>query len=452
MGIRMPGATSGLFNPKIVEQLIDVEKIPVEKAKERKKQFTTERDEYNKLQGMIATLDSSLNKLKTHSDFYRMKVESSNPDILDGMVSGLALPGSYEFEVRGMARAEKELAYGFPDKDQTSVGFGYMLVERDDGEPLELTIEPGSTLQQVAQQINDASAGVRAMVINTKYQPDPYRLLVISEKSGAEAKITIDEDTTFLEFKEQVTGRNLDILFEDVPVMDDDNTLDDLVEGVTFYAKRAEPGTRVQMNITYDQDATMEGITSFVSSYNEIQKYIHEQFIIDPETGKAGLLAKDAALKTIQRQLQSTIGQPINTSGKYATLADVGITTDPKTGQLNLDEAKVKGALADDYEGVAKLFIRTKDTMGVADRMAGAIKSIRDPSSGALKAKLKGLDDIIRGQDDEIKRKERTMQQREEAIRRRFTALEGQMSQLKSQGDYLTQRMAAAGGQGGGGG
>src|SRR5690606_40786359 len=93
-----------------------------------------------------------------------------------------------------------------------------------------------------------------------KYKPDAYRLLVISEESGQEAKITVDEDTTFLEFKEQVTGRNLDVLFEDVPITDEDNILEDLLEGVTLHARRSEAGTRVQISIVHDLEATLEGI------------------------------------------------------------------------------------------------------------------------------------------------------------------------------------------------
>ncbi len=164
-------------------------------------------------------------------------MESSHPDIIDGTVQGAALPGTYEFEVRGLAKSEKELAYGFPDKDQTPVGFGFMSIEREGQDDLEVVIDPDATSSGCCNKINEAGGGVRAMVVNTKYKPESYRLLVLSEKSGAESKIHIDEDTTFLEFKEQVTGSNLDVLFEDVPVMDGDNNLDELIEGVFLTAK-----------------------------------------------------------------------------------------------------------------------------------------------------------------------------------------------------------------------
>ncbi len=450
MGVRMPGATTGAFSPKMVEALIEAEKIPVEKAKEKKQEFVAKRDEFQKLSGLVTDLDSSLNGLKTKTDFFKMKAESTHPDIIDGTIKGIALPGTYEFEVRNLARAEKELAYGFPDKDQTPVGFGFMMIERQNADPLEITIEPGATLKDVAQQINDADAGVRAMVINTKYSPDAYRLLVVSDKTGAESRIMIDEDTTFLEFKEQVTGRNLDILFEDVPVMDDNNTLDELVEGVVFNAKRAEPGTRVQVNITHDPEATLEGIKGFVEKYNAVLGYIHDQHQLGEDKQFVGVLGGDGALKTIQRSLQSSVGTSVNTGGKYHTLADVGITTDPQSGKLNMDESKVKAALAEDYESVAKLFIKTPSTSGLADRMGANLKGLRDPTSGVLKSRIKGLDDVIKNQDENIKRRERTMQQREENIKRRFTALENQLSNINAQGNYLTARLGNAGGGGGG--
>lgn len=443
MGVRMPGSTTGLFDPKIVEQLIEVEKIPIETATKRKEKIENEKEEFSNIQGLVSELDTALNKLKTKTDFYQMKIESSHPDIIDGVIEGYALPGTYEFEVRGLAKAEKELAYGFPDKDDTPVGFGYMMIQREDLEDFEVKIKPNSTLQDVVNQINDAGAGVKAMVINTKYKPNPYRLLVISEKSGNEAKIIIDEDTTFLEFKEQVVGRNLDVLFEDVPVTDDDNSLEELVDGVVFNVKRSEPGTRIQVGIVFDVEGTVESIGSFVEKYNALAKAINDQFIVDPKTKRAGPLAGDSAIKSIMRRLQGALIQPMNTGGKFSTLGEIGITTNPKTGELEMDQAKVKQALTEDYESVSKLFIRTQNAVGMAGRMGDSIKNLRDPQVGVLKTRIRALDQIIQNQDQEIEKKERALAQREDSIRRRFTSLESQLAGLKSQGDFLAQRFNA---------
>jgi flagellar hook-associated protein 2 len=446
----MPTGMSGV-DQKLVEQLVEVEKIPIAKAKERREKVVEEKKEVEKLQTMLNELDSATSSLKTQQNFYKLKVESSHPDIIDGVVQNYALPGTYEFEVRGLARSEKELAYGFPDKDQTPVGFGFMLVEREDKDPFELVIEPGSTLQDVATQINQAEAGIKAMVINTKYTPDSYRLLVISEKSGKESRILIDEDTTFLEFKEQVTGKNLDILFEDVPVQDEDNSLDELVDGVVFNVKRSEPGTRVQVGVVHDVDATLEGIKGFVEKYNGIASFINDQFK-DPRQGEPGLLAADGSIKSVLRQIQGAVYNSPKSDGKYRTLADIGITTDPKSGQLSMDESKVRQALAEDYDSVAGLFIRSQGFAGLGERMSGILRQLRDPGAGMIRSRLRGLESVIRNQDNDISRRERQFEQKEASIRRRFTALEGQMAAMKNQGSFLAQRLGGGGAPQGGGG
>lgn len=445
MGMRVPGSNLEPY----VNKLVELEKLPVEKAKQRREQTVGEKKEVEKLQTMLADLDAACNAVKTKGDFYKLKVDSSHPDILEGQITGIAELGTYEFEVRALSRIEKELAYGFPDKDQTPVGFGYMLIEREDEEPLDVTIEPGSTLQDVARQINDMEAGVRAMVINTKYKPDSFRLLVISQKSGAEARIEIDEDTTFLEFKEQVTGRNLDVLFEDVPVTSENNVLDELVDGVNFRAKRAEPGTRVQMSITHDLEATVESIKAFVDKYNEIVRFSNEQSR-SPAEGEPGRLSGDGSVKSIMRGLQSALF-PTSSQAKFRTLAEIGITTNPKSGELQMDDGKVRASLTDDYDAVANLFIRTRSGEGVGERIATQIKQYRDPASGVVRSRIRGLESIIKNQDKEIEQRERQAEDRQVAIKRRFANLESQLNGLNAQGSFLAQRFGG-GGEGGGGG
>lgn len=451
MGVRMPGMASGI-DPKMIDQLIQVEKIPVETAKKRREAVVEEKKEYEKLNTALNELDGALNKLKTRGDFNRLKVDSSNPDIIEGVAASMALPGSYEFEVRALARSEKELAMGFPDKDKTAVGFGFMQIEREDGDPLELEIQPDATLKDVAQQINDLGSGLRAMVVNTKYNPDSFRLLVLSEKSGSESKINIDPDTTFLEFKEQVVGRSLDVLFEDVPVTNDENTLTELIDGVTFNVKRSEPGTRVQVNIAYDVDATIEGIKSFVEKYNGIAKFVHDQFQLDPETKKAGKLSADSSLRQVMRTLQGGLLNLQSSGGKFQNLADIGITTNPKSGELTLDDAKVKTALSDDYSSVAGLFAQTAGSAGIASKLAESIKAFRDPGSGTVKGRQRTFDTLIKNQDKEIERRERMMEQKEQQIRRKFSVLENQMANMSSQGSFLAARFGGGGAPQGGGG
>lgn len=447
MGVKFfPGLRQAGVDPAMVEQLKEVQKAPLNSAKKRKEKTQEDKKEVDKLNTLLSGLDTSLNALKSRYDFYKLKLESSHPDIIDGTAKAGALLGNYELEVRAMARADKELAYGFPDKDETPVGFGYMTIEKEDGEEVEIVVEPYTTLHDLANQINDTASGVRAIVVNTKYQPDPYRLLVVSEKSGQEAKIHIDEDTTFLEFKEQVTGRNLDVLFEDVPVTDEDNILDDLIGDVSLSVKRSEPGTRVQVSVVHDIDTTVKSIKDFVDKYNEVAKFINNQYVEDPQTGKFGRLSGESSIKYVMRQLQSSIIGVPKASEKFNTLNDIGISTNPKTGILEFNEGKVRSSLTENYDSVANIFIRSTKSTGVAEIMSQKLRNFRDPASGVMTTKLRTLDRIMDNQDQEISRREKQLEQQEQAINRRFTALEGTLANLQGQKSFLAARMGEGGG------
>ncbi len=448
MGMRIN--TGSGIDPTMVDKLIEVERQPIKRVEERKKQVEEDKKSYQELAGLVSTLGTSLNGLRNRSDFVKLKVESSHPDIIDGTVDQAAVPGSYEVEVRQLAKTHKLLAEAFPDKDDTPVGFGYMTIELDDGSSFDIDIDPSqSTLQDVVRQINGAGAGVKAMVINTKENLndpdlDSFRLLVISEKSGKQARVYIDPDTTYLEFKEQVTGRNLELLFEDVPVFDDDNTLEELMPGLVLNAKRAEPGTKVSLKVDYDVDKTVEGIKGFVENYNKVNEFIDKQFQVDPKTSKAGPLSRDNTLRSLRRSLQTALQYRAG-GGKYASIAEMGFSSDPKTGALSMDETKVKKALAEDYNAVVKLFSQNETGPGIATVLSDAVRGAQSPQNGVLASKDREFKRVIENFDKDIDRKERYVGQRAEGLRRKFAALEQLVSGMKAQGQAMQQRLGGGG-------
>jgi flagellar hook-associated protein 2 len=193
-------------------------------------------------------------------------------------------------------------------------------------------------------------------------------------------------------------------------------------------------------------DSTLEGIRGFVDKYNQVVDYVSGQYQEDPETGKPGPLASDSAVRSVIRGLQTTIVEG-NLGGKeYNILADIGIKTNPKTGALDMDDTKVKNALTENYEAVAKLFIRGENQAGVAERLAQKLKAFRDPASGVLRSRIRGLDQVIKNQDETIARKEDQLKNKEQTIRRQFSALEGTMANLNSQADFLKARLGGGGG------
>lgn len=448
MGVRVN--TGSGIDPGLVNKLVELERQPIKQLESRKKTVEEDRKAFREFTQLVSVLGQSLNGLRNPSDFRKLKVESSNPDLLDGVVDNSGVPGSYEIEIRHLAKAQKLLAEGFPDKDSTPVGFGYMTIELDDGTTFDVDIDPdASTLQDVAKQINEAGAGCKALILNTKENlenpdADSFRLLVISEKSGKAGKVYIDPDTTYLEFKEQMSGRNLEMLFEDVMVFDEDNTVEGLLPGLVINAKRAEPGTKVTLKIDFDAEKTFESINNFVTAYNNVSEFIDKQFQINPQTNQAGALSKDSTLKQLQRGLQSAL--QYQSSGKFRNLAEIGITSDPKTGTLKIDAAKVKKALSEDYDSVAELFVQTEKGAGFGTRMSDTVRNAQNQQTGVLGSKEREYKRTLESFDDDIVRKERAASQRAEGIKRKFAALEGLINGMNSQGQALAARLGVQAG------
>ena len=179
-----------------------------------------------------------------------------------------------------------------------------------------------------------------------------------------------------------------------------------------------------------------------MDSYNKVNDWIDKKFQVDPQSGQASSLARGNVLRSVRRTLQEAT--QYQGTGKYKNLADVGITTDPKTGALKIDEAKVTQALSDNYVEVAKVFIQSDRGLGVGTKLSDSVRDLQNKSGGAISSKDREYTRALQELDSDIERKERLAAQRGEAVKRRFTALEGLVSGMKAQGDYLQQRLGAA--------
>ena len=439
--MKIQGVGTGAIGPSMVDGLMDMERAPIDSAKQRRERVVTEKNEFKSFDGLLSKFSTTLDGLKTPSSFRKLTAESSHPDMLDANISGLAAPGSYEFEINALARADRQLAFGFADADKTPVGFGYMRVGVAD-QLHEVTIEPGATLKDVASRINEAIPDVRAMVINTGQKDDPFRLMVSSVKSGEAAQVDIDEDTTFTEFKNQVKGQDLHVNFEGVSVRRDGNSLNDLIDGVQINAKKAEPGTRVQLNIRNDTDKTADAVKDFTKQYNDIAAFTRKQSQRDPETGKSGTLSGDSAVRSSMRRLQGELSAPAHGSTNAKTLMDIGITTDAKTGELRVDDNKLKEALSSDYEGVTALFANSERGPGLAQKLSDTIHQLHDRQSGAITTRLKGYEQRIRDQDQNIERQTERMNQKRASLERTYAALDAKLASTQQQSEFFGPRMS----------
>ncbi len=435
------GPSPGMGTQPMVDSIIEAENSVVRSSEARKEKTVSVRDQLKSFDGMLGGFGKSLDGLKKLSDFQKIKLESSNPDILEGVVGKDAKVGSYELEVDGLAKSAKQLAFGFPDVDKTEVGFGHMRVGVA-GNLKDINIDPGATLNDMASAINDAGAGVKASIVNTGISEEPFRLLVSSVETGAEAVMEIDGDTTFAEFKSLSDPTNLTAKFEGVDISRANNKLDDLIEGVSLSAKKASQGEKIQINISHDIEMTSTGIKDFVKQYNDLVSFAKKESQVDAQTGKAGVLSGDASLRGAINQLQRTIS---GGGSQGMSLVQAGISTDPFSGELKIDETKLKDAMQKDYEGVSRLFASSQDkgveSVGLAEKLSQTVKQLQDRETGMVSTRLKGLDQRIQRQDEMIAKQSERVEQKRVQLQKTFAALNAKMAGMESNQNFLAARM-----------
>jgi flagellar hook-associated protein 2 len=142
------------------------------------------------------------------------------------------------------------------------------------------------------------------------------------------------------------------------------NTIDDIFEGLTFNLASADPDKTITVNVTEKAGDVTAAVNSFVDSYNSAMSLLHSQSKFNPdEDDSAPLLMGDATVRQVQTNLQRYVTGRISILGgdTISSLADIGITTDSKTGQLSFNSGQLSSALSSDSSGVRRLLSRFGD-------------------------------------------------------------------------------------------
>lgn len=429
--ITFGGLASGLDTDSIIEALMEVESEPLDRLETDKSYQESRLDAYTELDSLLTSLQSAMEDLDTLDELSCYSATASNSNYVQVSTTSSAQPGTYSMEVVSLAQVQKDIATeGFSDK--TSATLSGTLTIGDQ----EISYDSVS-LTDLAKMINEADAGVTAVVVNDGTE-NGYRLMF----QGDSAESNIDIVGTGSLTIDTVSDGHLQsaqqahVLIDGVDFYSSSNTLEDAIPGLSIDLLEAnDEGDTTRITIDTDTDAIESKIDEFVSAYNEIITWIADQS--DASWGR------DSELMSVKRKLQSMITTPVSTTGSFSYMAELGFETDKSDGTLSVDSEKLSEALSEDFDSVAKLFIGEDDTKGIASQLADYLDAKTDSVDGLLATRTTSTEANIKRIDAAIDRMELRLDKREESLRAQYTALEEMMSTLNSQADYLTEALAS---------
>lgn len=445
--IRISGMASGL-PPDIVEQIMAAEKIPVKNLEVKKTGQEETLKLVSDLESKVLDITKNLNELTGTRGFKDTKLISGDTNVLDGTVDpAAAVTGEYSLEVLDLAQKPGAYSNGFPDKDQTRIGVGYIRFQTPKGEKeVYIGAGAGGTLDGVVKQINSSNVGLKAMIIEDhKDQENPYRLMVTGLGTGTGEQVDfpnvymLDGDRDFF-FESSRKGSNAKIKMDGFEMELADNVVKDLIPGVTLDLKQAAPGRPIRLTVKEDLEVISGKVKGFVDSYNAALGWIQSQSKLQQSSSgkeKLGPLGGDSLIRNIENRLRRIIQAPqYGVQSSITRMIELGIEFN-RNGTLNFSEDKFNKALATNPGAVAAFLNGDGFNTGFVPTLKREIGVLTSGQFGALAQRKKGLQDKVEALNRQIDNKERQLEKKEDYLRRKFSDLEAKMSKIQQQGASL---------------
>ena len=368
------GLGSGIDINGLVTKLVDAERVPVTKRLDRQ-----EADVQAKITAMgtfkasLADFRSSLTGLKDASSFLKVTATSSDDSIVSASATSNADVGNYRMEVKQLSQSHALASTSF-NSTSASLGTGVLtikfgtdptnsaFVQNADKGTLTLTIDSSNnTLTGVRDAINKANAGISAAVVNNGAG---YQLVLNSTDGGVKnamqvsglAALSYNASVANNTMTQTQVAQDAKISLNGLEVTSASNTFTNTLKGLTINAKKAQPGTLVDLAVGQSNDDLVKGVSAFVKGYNDFLGAVKEVASYNPATKTGGPLLGDAAVQGATSMLRSELSRFVQgLTGSYRSLGDIGVRVQ-KDGTLNLDNKQLTTALTANRDAVAAVF------------------------------------------------------------------------------------------------
>lgn len=321
------------------------------------------------------------------------------------------------------------------------------------------------SLEEIAQKINtaaDPESGISAAVVTEGEGAEATSRLVINGATEFEDDGGVLEALGILggaKARTIVAGADARVEIDGEMITRAENTISDVVPGMTFRLTSADPELTVEAAVTRNQGEVADQINALVKSYNDIVDFIESQAQGPAGGAKVGI-GRDVVVRSMRAQLRDALQAqlPDDGEGGLRRLGEIGIEID-RNGRFVVDSNKLNDALAADAEGVQRLF-GLRETIpgegegegteirGIAVALQEIAKSLLGSDTGSIKSITDRIGEQIGGVNRRIDQMEARLERKHEQLIRQYAALEQLLSHSQSQMGWLSTQIGALNGLG----
>lgn len=457
------GVGSGLDLSSILDSLESAEKAALTPISNQQSSYTAKLSAYGTLKSALETFQTA-NTALNKADLFTATSTTSSSTAFSATTSGSAIAGKYTISVSQLAQAQTLTTRNTQSDTKTAIATTdstLTIQQGGDKDPVTIDISAAnSSLTGIRDAINNAKAGVTASIINVGN--GQYRLSVTSDDTGSDNAMTLSfsdssdsalktfmgyngtADDTSNGMTESVTAQNAKLKVNNVDIENSSNTISDALENITLTLNDTTSGNQT-LTIKSDTSKAESAVSAWVDAYNALQtsfasltKYTAVDAGTDSQDSSNGALLGDSTLRTIQTQLKSMLTNSASSS-TYKTLAQIGVTTDPSTGELELDKDTLKTALTKDPDGVKEMLVGDGKTTGTTTKIATNLTSWLS-STGIIQAAKDGVSKTLNNLTEQYNKVSDRIDTLVARYKAQFTQLDVMMNSLNSTSSYLTQQ------------
>lgn len=488
--INLMGTYSGI-DMSVIDQLVEAEKAKGVKFTNQKTKIETEKNAWKDINTRLDSLYKKLETL-TKKETFETRTVSSNikeSSFLNVTAGENAAVGQYRVQVMHLAESTRLTGTSIAGMDSIyddlglSGEFSFQVtaddrVEIDPETGLEIIpefkieINAEDSLKDITDKINSQTkeSGVRASIVDNR--------LVLTDTNMGKSTITTTtsltneegsqvDNTLGLDSATLTEGRAAVFTIDGKEVERNSNTIDDVVEGLTFKLTNThKDGEFETISVASDDEKTTAAVKEFVEQYNSTIDFISKQLDVgDPsaEDNITGALTGDGTVMRLQSGLRSLMTKNLEGefSGNFKNIKDIGITID-RYGKATFDEGAFNDALQEDPTNVARFFY-TQTTVtekvtedgeevskshikreGMSELFKNFIDTYISTSSaapGIISNKNQTFDRMLKDINEQIETFNARVESKRDRYIKQFTALDTAMMQAQSQLDYLYSQL-----------
>ena len=421
----------------LVAQLMEIEARPLQRLQAKESEFESQLSAFGRLKSALSAFQTSMGNLSSLDKFEKYKVSTTESDSdrsFTAKVDSEAASGVFSIDVLNLARANKFGSTTAFTDNSSPITSNANLDISDGTDSFSIDIN-GKSLAQIRDDINSAAesndVGVSASII--KEGSNAFQLVLTASETGLANKIAVTstgDAVTQLNLSEKQTALDASVLVDNAyTITSASNSIEDAISGISLNLLK-QSTSAADLTIERDIDAVKESIGHFVSAFNTLHSTINAL----KKNGLEGDSILNSILSSVRNEFNSSAGL-----GSFNFLSEIGITSNAKTGDLELDSDRLENAVALDYEAIAQLF--ANDDRGIAFRLDEKMDDYLS-FDGLIKTREEGLRSRIDYNGDAQFRMEYRLEQIEGRLLKQFSALDSIISQSNATSSYLSQQLA----------